>query len=92
MLDIHPRYLTDGQGRRVAVVLDLAEFERLVAELERREAEPPSVEFERPPLAPEEIEAALSFIGIGEDTQPLIDGKPVSEYPDLYLYGAESRT
>jgi len=41
---------------------------------------------------PEEIEAALSFIGIGEDTQPLIDGKPVSEYPDLYLYGAESRT
>jgi len=21
----------------------------------------------------------------------LIDGKPVSEYPDLYLYGAESR-
>jgi hypothetical protein len=92
MLDLHPRYLTDEQGRRIAVMLDLAEFERLVSELEgradaRSEAAPGEVD--RSPLTPEQIAEALSFAGIGEDTQPLIDGQPVSEYPDLYLYGPE---
>jgi hypothetical protein len=32
-----------------------------------------------------DIDEALSFAGIGEDKAPLIDGKAVSEYPDLYL-------
>ena len=32
-----------------------------------------------------DIDEALSFAGIGEDRLPLIDGKAVSEYPDLYL-------
>lgn len=32
-----------------------------------------------------DIDAALSFAGIGADDRPLIDGKAVSEYPDLYL-------
>lgn len=32
-----------------------------------------------------DIDEALSFMGIGENQLPLIDGKAVSEYPDLYL-------
>ena len=32
-----------------------------------------------------DIDEALSFMGIGENKLPLIDGKAVSEYPDLYL-------
>ena len=32
-----------------------------------------------------DIDEALSFAGIGEDKLPLIDGKAVTEYPDLYL-------
>jgi hypothetical protein len=32
-----------------------------------------------------DIDEALSFAGVGEDRMPLIDGKAVSEYPDLYL-------
>ena len=32
-----------------------------------------------------DIDDALSFAGSGADTLPLVDGKPVSEYPDLYL-------
>ena len=37
-----------------------------------------------------DIDEALSFMGIGESTLPLIDGKAVSEYVDLYLAEAES--
>ncbi len=29
---VHPRYLTDEKGHRLAVVLDIAEFEQLLAE------------------------------------------------------------
>lgn len=32
-----------------------------------------------------DIDEALSFMGIGENRLPLIDGKAVSEFPDLYL-------
>ncbi len=32
MIDLHPRYLVNEQGERVAVVLDVAEFEELLAE------------------------------------------------------------
>jgi hypothetical protein len=32
-----------------------------------------------------DIDEALSIMGIGENQLPLIDGKAVSEYPDLYL-------
>ena len=91
MLELHERYLTDTAGRRIAVVIDLPEFEWLMAEYERLAAEVEgrtngeSEESEAPD--PEAIAEALSIIGIGEDTLPLIDGKPVSEYADLYLYG-----
>jgi hypothetical protein len=90
MLGFHERYLTDAKGRRVAVVLDLADYERLVAELERlKEAAGDKVKALEEPIKPdpELITEALSIIGIGEDAKPLIDGKPVSEYADLYLYG-----
>ncbi len=92
MLELHERYLTDTEGRRIAVVIDLPEFERLIAEYERlatrasRRARGTPQESETPD--PAVIVEALSIIGIGEDTLPLIEGKPVSEYPDLYLYGA----
>lgn len=85
MLNIHERYLTDANGNRVAVVLDLTDFERLVSLAERAEEIPA-------PADPQLIAEALSLVGIGEDTRPLIDGKPVSEYPDLYLYGAREST
>ncbi len=32
MIDLHPRYLVNEQGERIAVVLDVAEFEELLAE------------------------------------------------------------
>ena len=32
-----------------------------------------------------DIDEALSFMGIGESTLPLIDGQAVSEHTDLYL-------
>ena len=38
-----------------------------------------------PAITQADIDEALSFAGIGEDRLPLIDGKAVSEYPDLYL-------
>jgi hypothetical protein len=38
-----------------------------------------------PTITQADIDEALSFIGIGENRLPLIDGKAVSEYPDLYL-------
>jgi len=33
-----PRFLTDEKGNRVAVVLDIAEYERLLEELEDQDA------------------------------------------------------
>ncbi|MGH9790501.1 MAG: hypothetical protein ACRD5W_04755 [Candidatus Acidiferrales bacterium] len=30
----HPRFLTDENGQRIAVVLDIAEYEKMVEELE----------------------------------------------------------
>ena len=38
-----------------------------------------------PAITQADIDAALSIIGLGENKLPLIDGKAVSEYPDLYL-------
>jgi len=38
-----------------------------------------------PVITQADIDAALSFAGIGEDKLPLIEGKAVSEYLDLYL-------
>jgi hypothetical protein len=38
-----------------------------------------------PAITQADIDEALSIIGIGENKLPLIDGKAVSEYPDLYL-------
>lgn len=38
-----------------------------------------------PVITQADIDEALSFAGIGADNLPLIDGKAVSEYPDLYL-------
>jgi PHD/YefM family antitoxin component YafN of YafNO toxin-antitoxin module len=34
MIEINERYITDADGNRVAVVLDMEAFERLMAELE----------------------------------------------------------
>ena len=33
----------------------------------------------------DDLEAALSIVGLGEDRGPLIDGIPVSQNPHLYL-------
>lgn len=38
MADLKERYLTDEQGKRVAVVLDIQEYERLLEALEELEA------------------------------------------------------
>ena len=38
-----------------------------------------------PTITQADIDEALSFSGIATDNLPLIDGKAVSEYPDLYL-------
>ena len=56
--------------------ISAAEFIRRL--LEREEQSTPAV-------TQADIDEALSFAGIGEDKLPLIDGKAVSEYPDLYL-------
>ena len=50
----------------------------VIRQLIRREAESTTV-------TDEDIEAALSMVGIGEDRSPLIDGIPVSQNPHLYL-------
>ncbi len=34
MLELHPLYQVDDQGRRIAVVLDIREYEQLLAELQ----------------------------------------------------------
>ncbi len=88
MLELHERYLTDTEGRRVAVVLDLPVFERLLAEYERWAAQGNgTTEEESGTPDPAVIAEALSIIGLAQSEPPLIDGKPVSEFPDLYLYG-----
>lgn len=46
-MQLHPHYQVDEQGNRVAVVLDMAEFEMLLTELEDlREREALRAEFE----------------------------------------------
>ncbi len=37
MIELHPRYVVDEEGQRVAVVLDLAAYERLLEGLEELE-------------------------------------------------------
>lgn len=94
MLKVRERYIVDDTGKRVAVVLDLSDYQRLLEVVgQPAPAEPPGNGDETDqPLSQIEIEAALSIIGIadkeGSPEPPLIDGKPVSEYADLYLYGA----
>ena len=56
--------------------ISAAEFIRRLLEREEQAA---------PAVTQADIDEALSFAGIGEDKLPLIDGKAVSEYPDLYL-------
>jgi hypothetical protein len=34
MIELHPRFVVDEAGERVAVVLDVAEYDRIVQELE----------------------------------------------------------
>ena len=36
MIELHPRYVVDEKGRRAAVVLEVAEYEQLVEELEKQ--------------------------------------------------------
>ena len=56
--------------------ISAAEFIRRLLEREERST---------PTVTQADIDEALSFAGIGVDNLPLIDGKAVSEYPDLYL-------
>jgi hypothetical protein len=56
--------------------ISAAEFIRRLLEREERST---------PTVTQADIDEALSFMGIGENQLPLIDGKAVSEYPDLYL-------
>ncbi|GEM_PF-1510485 len=56
--------------------ISAAEFIRRLLEREEQAA---------PVVTQADIDEALSFMGIGENHLPLIDGKAVSEYPDLYL-------
>jgi hypothetical protein len=56
--------------------ISAAEFIRRLLEREEQSA---------PTVTQADIDEALSFAGIGIDNLPLIDGKAVSEYPDLYL-------
>jgi hypothetical protein len=50
----------------------------IIRQLIQREAESTAV-------TDEDIEAALSVVGLGEDRGPLIDEIPVSQNPHLYL-------
>ena len=50
----------------------------VIRQLIQREAESTTI-------TDEDIEAALSLVGIGEDRGPLIDNIPVSQNPHLYL-------
>ncbi len=36
MIELHPRYIVNEKGDRTAVVLDIAEYEQLVEELEQQ--------------------------------------------------------
>ena len=36
MIELHPRFVVDQEGRRTAVVLEIAEYEKLVEELEQQ--------------------------------------------------------
>ena len=36
MIELHPRYVVDEEGRRTAVVLEVAEYEQLVEQLEKQ--------------------------------------------------------
>jgi hypothetical protein len=94
MLKLRERYIVDDSGRRVGVVLDLSDYQRLLeAAGQPKLVELPANgdEVDQPP-GDADGEAALSIIGIadklGTPEPPLIDGKPVSEHADLYLYGA----
>lgn len=65
-----------------------AEHERLADEAESR-ADGRAQESLSPDT--EAIAEALSIIGLADSEPALIDGKPVSEYADLYLYGESPR-
>ncbi|MHB0877210.1 MAG: hypothetical protein ACYC5O_14325 [Anaerolineae bacterium] len=56
-----------------------------VAELVRR-----LVQREADVTQPAGIEDLLAVAGIGEDRGPLVNGTPVSEWPELYLTPSES--
>lgn len=37
MIDLHPQYVTDAQGERLAVMLSVAEYRSILEELEMQE-------------------------------------------------------
>ncbi len=110
MLALHPQVIVNEQGRKTGVILDIAEFEQILALLQQVGDAPVTA---RPLTDPEdinglftdpeppliggpagrktELSASLAIIGlgsrVGKPEPPLIEGKPVSEYADLYLYG-----
>jgi hypothetical protein len=87
MRKLKERYLVNSDGERVAVLLDIADYRRLL-ELAGQTA--PTLE-SLPVAEAADIAEAMSIAGLGESKRPLISGKAVSEHPDLYLYGAHAR-
>lgn len=79
MLKLKERYIVDERGDRVAVMLDINDYHKLLALAGQAE----SVEVD--------IDEAMSLAGIGESHQPLIEGKAVSEHPDIYLYSSSKK-
>jgi hypothetical protein len=65
------RYLAD-RARREGIS---------IAELIRR-----FIHRESESFSPRSIDSLLEIIGIGREREPLIEGIPVSEQPDLYIY------
>lgn len=80
MLALHPHIIVNEQGRKTGVILDMAEFEQILALLQTVSDPPITV----PPLG-----EAQDILGMFTDPEPpLIANKPVSEFADLYLYGS----
>jgi hypothetical protein len=76
MLKLKERYIVDERGDRVAVMLDISDYRKLLALAGQTES------------AIVDVDEAMSLAGIGESHQPLIESKAVSEHPDLYLYSS----
>ncbi len=55
MIELHPQYVINGEGKRVGVLLDISEFERLLEELENEQ----------------DVQAVRRAIASGEQGAPL---------------------